>query len=265
MSAVEGTFIEGGAGRILVVSHQPVERAKRTVLVVPGFAEEMNKSRRLVWATAQALALDGCQTLVPDLYGTGDSEGDFADARWETWIDDLHRVVLWAQSRGFERFGVLLVRLGAALYADAEPHLGITFERAVAWQPVTRGADLLRQLLRMKKLSLRMMGGQAERPVDLEGSLLTGDSPMELGGYLVSTPLACAIERSEFCPTRTLAVSRGLLIELSQSPSPSAAVHGVTDSLVWQQQKVAGERFWLAVNPGPNAPLVADTARFLAA
>ena len=51
----------------------------------------MNKARRQAAIQARALASDGFSVLVPDLFGTGDSDGELRDARWETWLDDLER------------------------------------------------------------------------------------------------------------------------------------------------------------------------------
>jgi exosortase A-associated hydrolase 2 len=263
--SVGGTFIDGGAGRLLVVSHSPGPDTDRAVLVVPAFGEEMNKSRRLVWDTARALAEAGCWTIVPDLYGTGDSEGSFEDARWETWVEDLRLVVEWARSRGAKQFGALLVRLGAALYADAEKVMDTHFDRVVAWQPISKGSEVLRYMLRMKNMAMRMAGAGAEPVADLQRSLLEGSVPMELGGYLVPPPLARAVQLAEFSEERTRAVGKGLIVDLGSAAGmqPSTTEAESAEQVVWQRSRVAGERFWLVVEPGPNAALVRETAEFL--
>ena len=53
--------------------------------MVPPFAEEMNKCRPMVTEVALGLAESGIASIVPDLYGTGDSGGDFSEGDWETW------------------------------------------------------------------------------------------------------------------------------------------------------------------------------------
>src|SRR6185436_14934074 len=64
-------------------------------------AEEMNKCRRMIAEAANALAALGVAALVPDLFGTGDSEGEFRDADWETWKADLDTAVAWASEEGW--------------------------------------------------------------------------------------------------------------------------------------------------------------------
>ena len=80
-------FLVGGQGTLFAIYYPPAAGVPRRdgVLYVPPFAEEMNKSRRLVALQARRLAAAGFGVLVPDLYGTGDSAGDFAEARWSIW------------------------------------------------------------------------------------------------------------------------------------------------------------------------------------
>ena len=66
---------------------------------LPPFAEEMNHSRRMATLQAHRLAALGIDVLVVDLFGTGDSAGDFADARWETWQEDAKAAVAWLGRR----------------------------------------------------------------------------------------------------------------------------------------------------------------------
>ncbi len=58
--------------------------------MLPPFAEEMNKCRRMMALTAYALQAAGLDVLFVDLFGTGDSGGDFADGSLEVWRSDLH-------------------------------------------------------------------------------------------------------------------------------------------------------------------------------
>jgi uncharacterized protein len=259
---VAGTFIRGGAGNILVVTHEPAASPRRSVLVVPAFGEEMNKSRRLVADVGSALAAKGIRTIVPDLYGTGDSEGEFADAAWDIWVEDLACTARWDLSRGTERIDVLLVRLGAALFADARERLPAAgFARGVAWQPVN-GSDTLKQLLRMKSMAVRMAGGRAAPADEALRAALAGPAPTELGGYLISPALASAMHAASFAPSGGRAtVERGLALELD----PSIEAETVVDASPWSTRRIAAERFWLAVEPKTNPNLAAMTAEYLAA
>ena len=95
---ISGHFVQSGKGPIFVLRRVPVGPVAGTVLVVPPFAEEMNKCRRIVTEVALGLADRGVATLVPDLHGTGDSAGDFAEADWATWCGNLADAVEWSEA-----------------------------------------------------------------------------------------------------------------------------------------------------------------------
>jgi len=68
---------------------------------------------------AQRLAEAGWATVLPDLFGTGDSEGEFRDAQVERWIDDIEQACRHAAERGLPVRAVLAVRFGCALAVAA--------------------------------------------------------------------------------------------------------------------------------------------------
>ena len=74
---------------VLKFDANPEVAFKGTVMHLPAFGEEMNKSRAMVAAQARALANEGFQVFVPDYYGTGDSGGDFSEATWDLWLEDI--------------------------------------------------------------------------------------------------------------------------------------------------------------------------------
>lgn len=263
---LSGAFIDGGAGRILVVNHRPEAIAEHAVLVIPAFAEEMNKSRRLVWETGVALRERGLWTLVPDLFGTGDSEGDFADARWDIWVDDVCRTVQWARANGAVKISVLAVRFGMALFAAATERMNETFDRAVAWQPVVSGADVLRPLVRMKVMSQRMAGGPAVSADAMLRELLDGDQPLELGGYLLSPALAKSISAVRSVEPAGAPAGVAFEFEPATGARQEAATGGAASGAGgWRVERIVAERFWTAVEPRANPRLAAATADFLSA
>ena len=83
-------FLDIRARRLFCL-HSPAaaHRPQYRVLVVPPFAEELNKCRRMLALTTRQLSMQGCDVLWPDLYGTGDSAGEFGDAVWADWVADL--------------------------------------------------------------------------------------------------------------------------------------------------------------------------------
>src|SRR3989344_998874 len=136
-----------------------VEIAKRRdVIFLPPFAEEMNKSRRMISRQARRLAEVGFGVLVLDLYGTGESQGDFGEARWSIWKNDVAVAHAWLQQRGPTLISVVGLRLGALLAMDLAQQQDNFFERLVLWQPVLNGASMINQFLRLRLSAGLMLG-----------------------------------------------------------------------------------------------------------
>lgn len=163
------------------------------MVFVHGFAEEMNKSRRMVARVARGLAAEGWLVVQRDLDGCGDSSGTFAQASWQTWVDDVlaelpnvstHKpVVLWCM-----RAGALLV--SSVLAARPDVHL-------LLWQPVLSGASHLQQFVRLES-GARIAGSESaavERP---PLQVLRSGGVTCIGGYEVSSALANGLERAVF-------------------------------------------------------------------
>ena len=153
------------------------------VLVVPPFAEELNKCRRLLALCAQTLAAAGAEVWWPDLSGTGDSAGEFADACWSHWLDELcdFDLALALAAPGAAP-AYLAVRSGALLLDAASSRLR-DFERAhvLLWQPVLEGGRYLQQFLRLRVMASRLRGRDESLP-SLMTRLVQGEL-LEVGGY----------------------------------------------------------------------------------
>jgi alpha-beta hydrolase superfamily lysophospholipase len=93
------------------------------VVHVPAFAEEMNKSRRAVANAARAMAGRGWQVLVFDLHGTGDSSGDFGDATWSGWLEDLRAAIGWLREHAASEPVLWGLRSGCLLINDVLPQI----------------------------------------------------------------------------------------------------------------------------------------------
>jgi exosortase A-associated hydrolase 2 len=187
----EAFFLKGTAGKLFIVHYSPLEylSSHRAVIIFPPFAEEMNKSRRMMTLQARALAAEGMQVLTVDLYGTGESEGQFQQARWEVWHKDIEIAAIWLHKQGVTRISALGLRLGALLALDFSRQWQGQFERIVLWQPVLDGAAALTQFLRLR-LAAGMMDSswEKESTQDLRESLCSG-TYLEVAGYRLSPQL----------------------------------------------------------------------------
>jgi exosortase A-associated hydrolase 2 len=187
---VRAQFIDGSAGRIFSVLRMAdtVGRDGGSVLFVPPFAEEMNKCRRQMAETAIALAQRGISSLVLDLYGTGDSEGEFAEARWETWQADIATAIEWARLNGMEFGATIAIRLGCALAARSLAESGVKLSASVFWQPLEGGERMMSQFLRLR-IAASMMEADKRETLDELAERLEGGETIEVAGYDLAPPL----------------------------------------------------------------------------
>ena len=222
----------------------------------------MNKSRRLVWAAGRQLAERGYLVIVPDLFGTGDSEGNFEDASWNTWLLDLQRTVRWLQTIEVAQISVLAVRFGACFLSSIVEFVDL--ERVVAWQPPRSGSEILRSMARAKALNMRMAGQVGTSTSGLLDQLYAGGQPLELAGYAIPPQLAVDVRDATFSHEKLSVRDRSLVVLFQKDRPHSDAVHDSAQDVSHDRPEayIGGERFWLSMEPGPNDELVDTTSKF---
>ena len=101
--ATEAFFLPVGDGQRFCLFHpaqlETGAALRGQVLYVHPFAEEMNKSRRMAALQSRALARAGFDVLQIDLLGCGDISGDFGDATWADWVNDVVTGYHWLRAR----------------------------------------------------------------------------------------------------------------------------------------------------------------------
>lgn len=187
--SVHGLFLQARQGARYCLYHPAAPGTVRrgAILYVHPFAEELNKSRRMAALQSRAFALAGHDVLQIDLHGCGDSSGDFGDARWESWRDDLALAWDWLGRHGAAPRYLWGLRLGAllalefAVLARPQPH-GLLW-----WQPVLNGKAHLHQFMRME-LAARLQADGVPAPQH------EPDADIEIGGYTLAARLRAALE-----------------------------------------------------------------------
>ena len=78
-----------------------------------------------------------------DLFGTGDSAGEFSEARWETWVDNLCAGYDWLSECANGPVSVWALRFGALLAVDLlrSKSSGTQDGWVIFWQPVMSGGN----------------------------------------------------------------------------------------------------------------------------
>ena len=190
----EPFFLDGAPGQRFCLFHPPVGRCCGTVLYVHPFAEEMNRSRRMAALQARALAQLGYGVLQIDLYGCGDSSGDFGDARWDIWKDDLARASAWLDARLGQPLTLWGLRLGALLALDYARETRPPLRAVLLWQPVTKGSAYLTQFLRLRMAGDLLGDGAAQAGTGTMREALQAGTTLEIIGYDLTPALAAALD-----------------------------------------------------------------------
>ncbi|HKU15954.1 MAG TPA: hydrolase 2, exosortase A system-associated [Steroidobacteraceae bacterium] len=272
MSGLVARFLGSPGNRIFVVSRRPAARASGTsVLLAPPFGEEMNKTRKMYSDVALALAERGIASVLPDLFGTGDSDGEFRDADWSRWIENLSTAVGWMADEGWPVRGVLGTRLGCSLAAEAVRASGLQLQASVFWQPVADGAKFLTQFLRLR-VAASMMEQDNKETVGGLRQRMRGGEVLEVAGYDVSPLLAQQLEGVRL--NDALGAGLGALhwmevVRDAQAPLPADADRAVTQArnsgIELQVHVTAGEPFWTSTEIVRLPALTANTVNALSA
>jgi exosortase A-associated hydrolase 2 len=245
--------IPGRLGPLFTVFRRPAGEPRGCVLVIPPFAEEMNKCRPMLTALSAKLLARDFATCVFDLSGTGDSAGDFSDATVDGWLADVAQVVGCCASRYEQVSGVLAVRLGAALSIVAAMQ-GIfgRLDRTVLWQPSFDGHNFLRQFLRLRSAAA-MMAGQRDETVGLLRNRLLEGEPLKVAGYTISPELGRALDVLRTPTVLPAEFGQVSLFEVAQSatamlsPSSRAVIaDSQSAGIAIGGEIVVGEPFWTA-------------------
>ena len=252
MLSVRPEFVEINGRRLFCLRGQPDAGVaiRYRVLVAPPFAEELNKCRRLLALTLANLGGNGCDVLLPDLYGTGDSAGELRDACWDDWIADWSALAAWhAQTTVGGQPAVLALRSGAMLAGAA---LGrspvLRGAHVVLAQPVFDGRRFLQQFLRLRVVAERMAGG-AESTLALERQIAAGDV-LEIGGYPLSSRVAEGLAASRVEASQLASAAAVVVLEFKSSGgSPSAPAQQLCAQLdglgcAANASVVAADQFW---------------------
>lgn len=274
------TVDDSPLGSRFVIHHPPADGVPKALVVyVHPFAEEMNKARRMAAFQARALAADGLATLQIDLLGCGDSAGDFGDATWDQWVNDVVAAAQWLRQQHTAlndspaapsrpplwiwglRAGTLLAAQAAGRLAQA----GIACH-LLLWQPTPAGKLLLQQFLRLKAAG-ELLAGQAKAAMEQLRNELASGHPVEVAGYLLHPALCQGLEQAMLQPPAALPAGQLVWLEVSPVEQPALAPAGAGTLAAWraagwavQAQALRGPAFWQTTEI-EDAPALVEATR----
>lgn len=199
MPPFETFFLQAPDGGHRLCVHTPPSAPLRgVVLHAHAFGEEMNKSRRMAALGARALAQAGFAVLQIDLIGCGDSSGDFADATWAQWLDDLHLGADWLARHHDAPLWLWGHRAGALLAGALRPRLPSC--NLLLWNPVLQGKAVTQQMLRLKAAADWAAGDGGRAATAAAKAELAAGRAVEIAGYVLTPAMASALDGASLAP-----------------------------------------------------------------
>lgn len=262
MPASEVFFLPAPGGQRLCVLDRPANGTARGAAVfVHPWAEELNKTRRAVAEGSRALARSGYAVLRIDLFGCGDSSGEFGGATWNDWIDDVALAVQWLSGETCMVPRLWGLRAGCLVIADYLAKGG-SGHGVVLWQPMLSGRQHLAQFLRLHTAS-QMIADATQRSDSRElRARIAEGALVEVAGYRLAEGLVSGLERAELAFAPTVGPVHWLEASAAEEPellpaSASRVAKLVEGGTHVEAAAVRGQAFWQTVEIA-EAPALVD-------
>ncbi len=235
---VENFFIDTSRGRLFCLFYHPIHNScpSQSIVMVPPFAEEMNKTRKAFTYFAQNCCKKNIGVLLVDLVGTGESDGEFGEATWETWKANVLEVYSWLINNGSSLISALGLRLGALLIIDAFSTSKYELDKIILWQPVVTANVFLKQLLRINLAANLFANSSNNVDKSLPNEMFASNERIEVAGYELSKQLYAAMQQlslksldSPLCK-QIIWLETSINVDLQISP----AKHKILDN--WSKQ-----------------------------
>ncbi|MFC1460891.1 alpha/beta fold hydrolase [Verrucomicrobiota bacterium] len=202
MNTQEHSFWLGSSRNAPFVAYHKATQLPRRAFVFCGpFAEEKNKSQRLLVDLARSLAGNGFVVLRLDYGGTGDSLGEFSEASIQSRKRDILNALEYCrEERQASQIGLLGLRLGgtlAAEIADEDPNISWL----ILLSPVADVPEYFRMTLRSKLIKEMLTDGTVssrrrnivshlhDRAIDFEGFPITPQLYSEIEQFTLTDRL----------------------------------------------------------------------------
>jgi exosortase A-associated hydrolase 2 len=256
-------FLAADPGYRFCLFHRCSGSPRGAILFVHAFAEEMNKSRRMAAMQSRGLAQLGFDVLQIDLLGCGDSSGEFSDATWRHWLEDV-RIGMQALADLSSGVPWLWGHRTGALLASEFAHGLLAPARLLLWHPVTAGRPFLNQFLRMKLLAGGNAGELERMDTRALRAALSNGEAIEVAGYRLPPALFDGLDKAVLhAPPHRSRVVWLDVVHAQDAPPPASSSQMLQ---VWARRNVAvshgtvaGAAFWQTQEITDCAALIAHT------
>lgn len=274
---IEPVFFHGQEGaRLCGVWRFPASGTQpaRVWVVCAPFAEEEKSAHRTLVELADVLVERGDAVLIFAYRGTGDSDGNFAEASLTAWRDDIGAALEHARTRFPQGIsGLIGLRVGASLAAQVATDYDA--QNLILIEPVLRGRSFLMQLGARKKLRAAMTEKEAggSRPEAGEREQEADNAEFEdLDGWPLGTALREELNELNLSVASPQFGGSALVLQVSprekiapsleqftQALHPEAAVRAVVMPPFWNRLDHVSSMPLTGVVAGFDFPVPADT------
>jgi uncharacterized protein len=263
------SFEAASSGQLLRCVAKPRDAEPRgTVLLLPPFAEELNKTRRMCALMARRLAADGWQVVRIDPFGCGDSCGEFRDASWDQWVADLSDQAAQCSSP----LWLWCVRAGALFAPELLARRNVA--GLLLWQPALSGSLYMQQFLRIHDAGRWLAGesdpGTPAEPRSAVQRLERGET-IEVAGYELTPHMVQSFRAASFAlpDTRGTPVA-WFEVSPTDNAQPTPAARSKAEDLRRAGYEVrldalSGAPFWQSTEITENGSLLERSSASVAA
>ena len=239
-----------------------------TILWLQPFAEEANCARRHLVAAVRECQRHGIGSLILDLSGCGESDGDLEGASLGDWLDEIQHALDWLEQRTAGPVWLGGLRAGALLATHAASLRKVS--GVVLWQPVLSGRSVIDQFLRQQLAVDWAQGSAANAAQILAGlreTLVRGEA-ITVAGYTLCAGLAADLGAMEVS-IEALARSKIVLLESRSVGTATSSLSPGLEKFCTALQAAGAEVFTGSCEATPfwaahEAPLTPAVAHVLA-
>ncbi len=239
---------------------------KNLVILIPPFAEEMNKSRKIFSSFQHHLSSNKYRTVLFDLFGTGDSQGEFSDATWLLWQQNLIDIIKYVFEQYPEvRINFVALRTGALLLNNSlhqlPKYLSSAIHQIHYWNPVFNATQFVNQFLRLKLTGdIMRENGEKLTTKTLRQQLLK-QGTMEVAGYQLSAELVEEFEQADASLPKLDNLHIIHFYEISSSAKITSALSNYISKLQEHHYQIethslTGPKFWVSQEICISQPLI---------
>lgn len=188
-------YINSNSNRIFCSYSSPVNCVNKTgILIIQPFAEEQVIMQRALYNLANDLSAKDIPVCRIDLFGQGDSDGDFNNANITEWNTNiLDAINSFKKTYHLTEIILCGIRFGGTLAMSLANDVSNDLHRLILIDPIINGQQYIESVLRTNLTYQMVTYGEIHDTRDILIDRLRSGESINIDGYLISGELFCQI------------------------------------------------------------------------